>query len=119
GRPTWRVAGLLPMQLDTYAATMTNDAARDRLRGLLAHPRVSYRELSPLAQDTIAGAAAHHSMSALHYEQLALWLVEHCAVLLVILPADEQADRPGGTARVVRHARDGRPDALASAVIEA
>ena len=119
GRPTWRVAGLLPMQLDTYAATMTDDAARDRLIGFLAHPRVSYRELSPLAQDKIAAVVADRSMSSLHYEQLALWLVEHCAVLLAVLPADEQADRPGGTARVVRHAREGRPDALASAVIEA
>ena len=118
-RPTWRVAGLLPMELNTYAATMTDDAARDRLRGLLAHPRVSYRELSPLQQGKIGTAATGSSMSSLHYEQLALWLVEHCAVLLVILPADEQSDRPGGTARVARHAREGRPDALGRAVIKA
>jgi hypothetical protein len=118
-RPAWRVAGLLPMELETYAATMTDDDARQRLRDFIALPRVSYRDLRPLDSNKLSAELAGRSTTSLHYEQLALWLVEHCAVLLVVLPSDEQADRPGGTHRVVRHASEGEPDALGRAVIEA
>ncbi len=120
-RPFWRVAGLLPFALDDYAATMTDHAARERLRACLEQRRVRHRTLAPLTLPPPAERSkeiAGRSETSLHYEQLALWLTEHCTVLLTVLPADETADRPGGTGRVVLHARDGSPDALGRAVID-
>ena len=118
-RSTWRVVGLLPMPLETYEATMTDDAARQRLRAFLELPRVNQRPLLPLHLKHTPEVIAGLSKSSLHYEQLALWLLEHCDVLMVVLPSDEQADRLGGTARVLLHAGAGKPDSSARAVIAA
>ena len=117
----WHVFGLLPLPIQDYAATMTDDAARERLQTLLGNPRVCHRTLAPLARPA-AGAwpkeIAGCSDTSLHYEQLGLWLAEHTAVLLTVLPADELANRPGGTARVLQRRLCGAPDAVGRAVID-
>ena len=120
-RSRWHVFGLLPLPVQAYAATMTDDTARERLKALLGNPRVHHRELAPLALPATAKRPqeiAGCSDTSLHYEQLGLWLAEHTAVLLTVLPAEEQPDRPGGTARVLQRRLCGTPDAMGRAVID-
>ena len=120
-RPSWRVFGLLPMRERDYAVTISSDAARNTLKELLGHPRVRHRELEPLALPSPASRAGEISGcsdTSLHYEQLGLWLAEHAAILFAVLPADEAAAKPGGTARVVQHRLQGAPDAIGRAVID-
>ncbi len=52
-----------------------------------------------------------------HYEQVGLWIADTANILIAVMPADEPADRLGGTARIVAFRRGGHPDGVAADVI--
>lgn len=54
-----------------------------------------------------------------HYEQVGLWIAETANILIAVMPTSEEPDKIGGTARIVRVRRSGRPDSIATQVMEA
>jgi hypothetical protein len=126
-RPDWQVVAPLPLRLDLYLQDFAPPAA-ERLRGLLKEPRVRVLELDPLI-DPASGkpfepAAVSRNQNgsngnrALHYEQVGLFIVQNCALLLAVMAADEQPGRVGGTARIVDYRLHAKPDRDARQVLE-
>lgn len=118
-RPNWQVIAPLPLRLDLYLQDFAPPAA-ERLRGLLKDPRVRMLELDPLIDQTTgkplepAVLAREPNSSnddrSLHYEQVGLFIVQNCALLLAVMAADEQPGRVGGTARIVDYRLHAKPD---------
>jgi hypothetical protein len=127
-RPDWLVAAVLPFDKGTYLEDFSGDQ-RAVLEAWLAHPKVKTCPL-PLLDNPYTGKPCTRAelrnspnttnpLRVLHYEQLGLWLARAATLLIAVLPADEQPDQPGGTARVVQYRLSGRPDATARLVMSA
>jgi len=134
-RRRWRVAAILPFARDVYIEDFAGKPAasgaapRQRLEGLLAHPKVEIRELMPLT-NPITGRPAtaaelrwpetgSNPLRDRHYEQQGLWLAAIADLLIAVKPEHEPPDRLGGTARIVAYRLGGKPDIAAREVIAA
>lgn len=127
-RPDWLVAAILPFDAETYFEDF-DAAALAALETLLADPKVKTCPLPPLANPYTGrpctgdelrnNANATNPLRVMHYEQLGLWLAQAAALLIAVMPEDEQPDQAGGTARVVQYRLSGRPDTVAVRVMDA
>ena len=127
-RANWLVAAVLPLPLALYGEDF-DERGKAVLDALVAHSKVKMRELQRLADPQTGLPCADddlrrrdcggNALRTRHYEQLGLWLAETATVLIAVLPADEQPDRLGGTARVVDYRLTGSPDAAAREVMQA
>jgi hypothetical protein len=124
-RPDWQVVAPLPLRLDLYLQDFGPPAA-ERLRTLLRDPRVRMIELDPLIDASgkpfePAALARQPNGSnesrSLHYEQVGLFIVQNCALLLAVMEADERPGRIGGTARIVDYRLHDQPDQDAREVL--
>src|SRR5262249_15226486 len=52
-----------------------------------------------------------------HYEQAGIYIAERCALLIAVMPANEEPGRVGGTARIVDYRLRGA-DAIAQRIID-
>ena len=127
-RPDWLVAAVLPFDTETYFEDF-DGAALAALETMLADPRVKTCPLPPLTnpytgqpctrEEQRNSANAANPLRVMHYEQLGLWLAHAATLLIAVLPKEEQPEQAGGTARVVQYRLSGRPDAVATRVMEA
>lgn len=132
-RRHWLAAVVLPFPKHLFREDFDDEAEWDLLEEVLADPRVRCIELPRLRTDLVPPPGldpkidplfrANHDpewqeFRRLHYEQVGLWIVDTANILLAVMPADEPAEKAGGTARVVACRRSGRPDDLARGVIE-
>jgi hypothetical protein len=127
-RRDWLVAAVLPFDAETFFEDF-DGAALATLETLLADPRVKTCALPPLAnpytgqpctrEELRNTVNAANPLRVMHYEQLGLWLAHAATLLIAVLPKDEHPDQAGGTARVVQYRLSGRPDAVATRVMEA
>jgi hypothetical protein len=125
-RPGWRVIAALPLAAEVYLQDF-EAAAAAHLKALLADPRVHPLPLKPLlhpktgrALDVEALARTEGATNEArneHYEQLGLFIAEHCGLLIAIKNLDETPGRLGGTARVVHGRLHGRRDHPAADVV--
>lgn len=126
-RPNWLVAAVLPFDAETYFEDF-DGAALAALKSLLADPRVKSCALPPLTnpytgapctRDELRNSAnASNPLRVMHYEQLGLWLAQAATLLVAVMPESELPDQVGGTARVVQYRLSGRPDTVATRVME-
>ena len=96
----WPVLAPLPFPLAVYEQDFA-DAPDDltRLRGLLAHPKVS---AFPLAALKRPGARAFEGVErCLHYEQVGLFIAERATLMVGVIGPEEVPDRIGGAARIL------------------
>lgn len=128
GRPNWLVAVALPFEQDLFQEDFKTDEWQEYLR-VVADQRTRVIALPPLkaADGRLAAVADLHRRSDAsdyqrnlrrrHYEQVGLWIADTANILVGVMPADESADRIGGTARIVACRRSARPDPVAAEVI--
>jgi hypothetical protein len=96
----WPVLAPLPFPRAIYEQDFA-DAPDDlaRLRGLLAHPRVS---AFPLAALERPGDRAFEGVErCLHYEQVGLFIAERATLMVGVIGPDETPYRVGGAARIL------------------
>jgi hypothetical protein len=126
-RPDWLVAAVLPFDAETYFEDFDSTSLAV-LETLLADPRVKTCPLpvltnpftgEPCTREELRNSAnAASPLRVMHYEQLGLWLAHASTLLVAVLPKHEQPDQAGGTARVVQYRLSGRPDTVATRVME-
>jgi hypothetical protein len=108
-----RIEVVLPLTVDDYLmdfATVESRVEFERLLSRARHP-ISLRE-APLAADYPPGEVA--SARTLAYEDVGRYVVTHCDVLLALWDGEEARGR-GGTADVIRYAKEtGRPVVIVS-----
>lgn len=130
----WKVIAVLPFALDIYAQDF-DTAGADQLRrfadpqnGLLSdHAKGKVIVLDPLinpqtnlpflAADLVREQNGSNPCRADHYEQVGLYIAERSALLTALMPAAEQPDRIGGTARIVEYRLHGTWDVTAERII--
>jgi hypothetical protein len=125
-RDGWQVVAPLPLSLDLYLQDFDPGPA-SHLRELVAHPKVRSFALEPLrdqsgneplAADQLVRRDGHRSAErTAHYEQVGLYIAERCAILLAVMPDDEQPGLIGGTARIVDYRIRGEFDADARDIV--
>lgn len=126
-RSNWLVVAALPFDEALFREDFTpeewtayEEVARD--------PRTRRWVLPELATSTGQAARATHLMRASateedkelrrrHYEQVGLWIADTANVLVAVMPAGEQPEKVGGTARIVAHRRGDPLDATAAEVL--
>jgi hypothetical protein len=125
-RAHWRVVAKLPLESQLYREDFKEADAR-RLDKLLAHGSVHVAPLPPLRSVAGGGPIPVESLHRLpapgnaerraHYEQLGLYLARYCGLLLGVTSKSAEAERLGGTDRVIRHRLDAARDEPALDVI--
>jgi hypothetical protein len=125
-RDGWQVIAPLPLSLDLYLQDFDPGPA-SHLRDLVAHPKVrsfaleplrDYGGNEPLAADQLVRRDGQRSADrTAHYEQVGLYIAERCAILLAVMPGDEQPGLIGGTARIVDYRIRGELDADARDIV--
>jgi len=90
-RPGWTLWGILPLPVEDYRRSFSSASARSEFDTLLKKTHTTLVLRAPVDRPE-------------SYQQLGVYLVDHCHVLLAVwdgLPARG----PGGTAEIVSHAR--------------
>jgi hypothetical protein len=133
GRPRWTITAVLPLVRGLYCDDFPDPpgpgSPRKRLDALLAHPKVTVREMAPLTDPATGAPAAagalrqpsqgSNELRDRHYEQQGLWLADNAALLIAVKPAADLPDLVGGTARIVAYRLGDELDAAAREVIAA
>jgi hypothetical protein len=128
GRPGWTIVATLPLDDDLYAQDFDDAADARRFRALVGDQRVRVRTLEPLCDPRTGQPFTPHALARVpgtsnpdrtdHYEQVGIFIAERCALLIAVMPDDEQPDdgKVGGTARVISYRLRGA-DAVARRII--
>jgi len=103
-RPGWSVVAPLPFAIDEYAKDFADGGAA--LRAFARRTRViELPVLRPVGHGVVD--LADKRERSLHYEQVGLFISDHCSLLLVVKRAGEQPGDLGGTARIARYRSTG------------
>ncbi len=104
----WSVFPTLPLPYDLYVEDFTEADDARRLQAFASDDTPALEPLiDPETGEPFPSAALHrvtdtpNEARTDHYEQAGIYIAERCALLIAVMPADEQAYLVGGTARIV------------------
>lgn len=131
----WQVIGILPFSIDLFLQDFDHEEAEqlraliDPIEGSLAGPNggkllVLDPLINPLTNEPFEPidlsrlSPNSNSERADHYEQVGLFIAERCSLLIGVMPASEQPDRVGGTARILDYRLRGKSDKTSERIIQ-
>jgi hypothetical protein len=131
----WQVVGVLPFSVNLFLQDFDGDGAEqllafvDPIEGSLADPNAGkLLVLDPLLNPQTKKPFEPIDLSRLslnsgfiradHHEQVGLFIAERCSLLIGVMPASEQPDRVGGTARILDFRLRGTPDLTSERIIQ-
>jgi hypothetical protein len=126
-RENWRLVAALPLPPDLYEQDFDQTQLAD-FQLLVNKDGVRWIVLDPLRDPATNQAYSRETLSRSanastaarpdHYEQLGLYIVEHCSILIGVMSSSELPGKIGGTARIIDYRVRGTPDEIARSIIE-